>query len=130
MDLPTTNDLLNQISSLRRRLRDANRGRGRTSLTLHLTRLERDKARTQARAATTDAEQQATYARRLYYQLREVMEVVRPGMEHGDIDDDYKTLIGDLRRLRSLDIVQQIGERPADPFAADPLTAEIEIVKR
>jgi hypothetical protein len=54
--------------------------------------------------------------------LRELLEIMRPGMTHGDLDDDYKLAIAELRRLRSLDIVAKLdAERASDPA----VTAEL-----
>src|SRR4051812_37362703 len=99
-----TADLLRQLATLRAKIREINRERGRTSLTLHTTRLELSKARADSRAGKIAVEEQATQARTLYYMLRELLEIMRPGMTHGDLDDDYKLAIAELRRLRSLDI--------------------------
>jgi hypothetical protein len=95
----------------RRRLRERNKECGRTELSLHLARLDLDKARRDRAKAVAQAEEQADYARRLFYLLNEVMEVVRPGVEHGDIDDDYKGMIAEIRRLRSIAIVDEMDRR-------------------
>lgn len=34
--------------------------------------------------------------------LYELFEVTRPGMEHGDLDDDYAAVIGSIRRMRAI----------------------------
>jgi CBS domain containing-hemolysin-like protein len=44
--------------------------------------------------------------------LRETMEVVRPGVAQGDIDDDYKAMIAEIRRLRSIAIVDEMDRLP------------------
>jgi hypothetical protein len=115
--------LLQTMAILRRKIREINKARGRTSLTLHLTRLELSQARTERKAAVSELEDHAGQARRLYYMLREVMEVTRPGMAHGELDDDYKLLIAELRRLRSLDIVAQLDAENAEHAAI--VTAEL-----
>ncbi len=98
------NDLLMTIAELRRKLREANRQRGRQSLTLHLTRLERDSARVWARKATADLDAQSEYNRILYYQIRELFEVLHPGMAQGEFDDDYKRALTEIRRLHVVEI--------------------------
>lgn len=129
---PDTIGLLQVIVNLRAKLRTANRERGRTSLTLHLTRLELGKARAQLRTAREEVDSQGAHARRLYYQLAEVMEVVEPGRKSGTFDDDYKWLIGELRRLRSVAMsaedVRSGRSRDAetDRPRVDPLTSPIE----
>jgi aminoglycoside phosphotransferase len=103
-----TAPLLRELDDVRRKLRAANRERGATALRLHMTRLELAKARQGSRKAETELEGQASYARRLYYMLREVMEIVRPGMTHGEMDDDYKYTLAELRRLHGNDVVAQL----------------------
>ena len=109
-------DLPTQLHELRRKLRESHRLRGRAETALHLTRLERDAARAQLRAAQQAVEEQAQYGRGVYYRLRELFEVTRPGMEHGELDDDYKAAIGSIRRMRAIviELESQI------PEAVDP----------
>lgn len=101
-DLPTV-DLLAELTTVRRKLRAANKERGRASLTLHLTRLELQSARSKAKSAGEDVENQSRYASQLYHMVREIIETVQPGYPHGiDLDTDYKWLIGELYRLRTM----------------------------
>jgi hypothetical protein len=108
----TETELVTALDAVRRRLRERNKDHGRTSLSLHLARLDLDKARRDRAKAVAEAEAQADYARRLFYLLNEVMEVVQPGVAHGDIDEDYKRMIAEIRRLRSIAIVDEMDRRP------------------
>lgn len=123
-DDATTTDLLTLIAELRRRVREANRDRGRVSLTLHMTRLLLDKARATARKSDDEAAEQTAHARQLHFMLRELMEATRPGMAHGELDDDYKLTIAEIRRLRALGIVAELEEE-----RTNPLTAQIEVLE-
>jgi hypothetical protein len=107
----TETELVTALNGVRRRLRERNKDHGRTSLSLHLARLDLEKARRDRAAALAQAQVEADYARRLFYLLRETMEVVRPGVAQGDIDDDYKAMIAEIRRLRSIAIVDEMDRR-------------------
>jgi len=116
---PEQSELLQALQVLRVRLREANRARGRTSLTLHMTRLERDKARAQARTAQAEVEPHAAYGREMCYRLMELFEVTRPGTPRGDFEDDYKRTVAEVRRLRSLGIVAELEDRDTHPLTAE-----------
>lgn len=113
-----TTGLLLTIRDLRRKIRKINREHGRTSLTLHMTRLQLWKARANADKLQLEMEAEATHARMLYFQMRELMETANPGMTHGDYDEDYKRLIAAIRRLRGDEIVAKLD-------AENVLTAEL-----
>lgn len=107
-------ELLATLSEVRSKLRAANRRYGKQSTTLHLTRLERDQAQAQNARRAAEADAQAAYARRLYYMMRELFEVTRPGMVHGDFDKDYADALGSIRRMRA--IVADVERHFADGF--------------
>jgi hypothetical protein len=115
----STTDLLMTIAELRRKLRESNRQRGHQSLTLHLTRLERDAALAKVRKATTDSDAQAEYGRVLYYRLRELYEVLNPGMAQGDLDDDYKRAMSEIRRLHVVEIDHNAARPSPVPRSRD-----------
>ena len=97
-----SSELIAKLDELRRKIRAVNKDRGRVSLTLHMTRLELAKARADRNTAATAGEEQAGQARQLFYMIRELMEIIRPGMTHGDLDEDYKLTVAEIRRFRSL----------------------------
>ncbi len=92
--------MMAELLRLRRALRQANRERGRTSLTLHLTRLELQSVKTKATRASEEIGGQSAYASRLYHMVRELIECLYPGYSHGDLDEDFKWAIGEIHRLR------------------------------
>lgn len=103
-------DLLKTMTELRHKIRQANRAHGHTSLTLGITRLQLDKARRDRKIADATAQEQGDQARQMFYILRELMEIIRPGMTHGELDDDYKLTVAEIRRLRSVALMDEMKD--------------------
>lgn len=95
-------ELLASLAAAQKKKRQANREAGQAGTHVHLARMERDSAQHQLAKVQAQLEASNAIGWMAHNLLRELMEIVRPGMTHGDLQADHKDTVAEVRRLRGI----------------------------
>jgi len=95
-------ELLVSLDATKKKARQAHREAGKAGTHVYLARLERDSAQHQLAKVQAQLEASNAAGWMAHNLLRELMEIVRPGMTHGDLQADHQDTVAEVRRLRGI----------------------------
>lgn len=95
-------ELMASLDAAKKKARKAHQEAGKAGTHVHLARMERDSAQYQLEKARARLEASNSAGWMAHNLLRELMEIIRPGMVHGDLQEDHAATVAEVRRLRGI----------------------------